>query len=290
MPRVAPPARHQSDPATIAPSALRRNVTRSRHCLRGFDHGNLSRPAAVNPSARTRAVFRRWRQRHGRLRQRDCVQGFVCGGARRAIAPRSNEISSVVSIWVGEARFDFIRRNRRRQQDSLVRGGAGEFGDRDIGRARQCGGLVDRGATSIGKYKTAIAAVAGDAVGKASASMTPIAGLPVRRLRVSSPFSPLLPLWGGRRCSRVRLFHWLPPARPSAARERARYRRVASGRGPNASSRASRSTLSPPSPRSVRTSRNLGGLPRPRQGGANPRSCAPAAAAAPVPSGSCLPP
>src|ERR1700726_417378 len=27
------------------PSALRKNITRSRHCFRGFDQGNLSRPA-----------------------------------------------------------------------------------------------------------------------------------------------------------------------------------------------------------------------------------------------------
>jgi hypothetical protein len=38
---------------------------------------------------------------------------------------------------IGEMRLDLGLRDRRRQQDAPLRGGAREFGDRDIGRSRQ---------------------------------------------------------------------------------------------------------------------------------------------------------
>src|SRR5690349_12761109 len=40
----------------FSPSALRRKVTRSRHCFDDFDQGNLSNPAAISPTAKMRAV------------------------------------------------------------------------------------------------------------------------------------------------------------------------------------------------------------------------------------------
>src|SRR4051812_46950455 len=39
-----------------SPSAMRRNMMRSRHCFSDFDHGNLSSPAAINPLAKIFAV------------------------------------------------------------------------------------------------------------------------------------------------------------------------------------------------------------------------------------------
>src|SRR5260370_7204829 len=62
--------------------------------------------------------------------------------------------------------LDLQLRNRRRQQDASAASGAGQFGDRNIGRARQCGCLVQRGATPVGEHEAAIAAIARDAVGK----------------------------------------------------------------------------------------------------------------------------
>ena len=67
---------------------------------------------------------------------------------------------------IGEAPLDLFLRDRRRQQDAALRGGTGQFGDRDIGRARQRRGLIHGGAAAIGKHKAAIAAVARDAIRK----------------------------------------------------------------------------------------------------------------------------
>ena len=39
-----------------SPSAARRNITRSRHCLSALDHGRRSRPAATRPSPKIPAV------------------------------------------------------------------------------------------------------------------------------------------------------------------------------------------------------------------------------------------
>ena len=81
----------------LSPSALRRKVTRSRHCFRDFDHGSLSSPAATNPAAKMRAVSAEGDSATGAS---DSV--IACSvrlrRARSAIAPRSNEISSVFSI------------------------------------------------------------------------------------------------------------------------------------------------------------------------------------------------
>jgi len=67
---------------------------------------------------------------------------------------------------IGKTRFDVGLRDRRRQQNAPVRGRAGEFGNRDIRRARQRGSLVHRGAAPVGQHEAAIAAIARDAVGK----------------------------------------------------------------------------------------------------------------------------
>ncbi len=62
--------------------------------------------------------------------------------------------------------LDLALRDRRRQQDAALGCGACELGDRDIGRARQCGGLIHGGAAAIGEHKTAVAPVARNAIRK----------------------------------------------------------------------------------------------------------------------------
>ncbi len=81
----------------MSPSALRRNITRSRHCLAGFDHGNLSRPTEIRPSASTRAVSAEGFSASGASDSVIACSVFL-RRARNAIALRSNEISSAVSI------------------------------------------------------------------------------------------------------------------------------------------------------------------------------------------------
>ena len=67
---------------------------------------------------------------------------------------------------VTEMRLDLRKRQRRRQQDAALRGGAGDLADREIGFARQRRRLVDGGAAPVGEQeRSAGAAAAGDAVG-----------------------------------------------------------------------------------------------------------------------------
>src|SRR5260221_14352470 len=80
--------------------------------------------------------------------------------------------------------LDLALRDRRRQQDAALSGRARQFSDRDIRRARQRGGLVNRSATSIGKHKAATAAVARDAVGKGEGEHYPGGGFFFRRSEV----------------------------------------------------------------------------------------------------------
>ena len=140
-------------------------MTRSRHCFRDFDHGNLSNPAAIKPAAKIFAVSADGDSAIGASDSVIACRLFL-RRARKPIAPRSNEISSAVLDLVGEAQFDLFLRDRRRQQNAPLRGRAGQFGDRDIGRARQRRGLFHGRAAAIGEHKTAIAAVARDAVGE----------------------------------------------------------------------------------------------------------------------------
>ncbi|HMK66961.1 MAG TPA: hypothetical protein VK433_00330, partial [Stellaceae bacterium] len=69
--------------------------------------------------------------------------------------------------------FDLGLRDRRRQQHAAARGGPGQLADRDIGRARQRRGLLDRGAAAIGEHKAAIAAISGDTIGKGKSEHHP---------------------------------------------------------------------------------------------------------------------
>src|SRR5258708_17801356 len=62
--------------------------------------------------------------------------------------------------------LDLVLLYRRRQQNTALGGGARQFGDCNVRRPRQRGGLLDCGAAPVGKHKTAIAAVARDAVRK----------------------------------------------------------------------------------------------------------------------------
>ena len=119
MPRVARRARHRTDRARIrsSPSALRRNITRSRHCFSGFDHGNLIEAGGDQPIGQHPRGLRRGRQRQRRFRQRDRMQ--------RPLAPRPQRHRAAIERnlvrgfdLIGEARFDLGLRDRRRQQDA----------------------------------------------------------------------------------------------------------------------------------------------------------------------------
>ncbi len=67
---------------------------------------------------------------------------------------------------IGEVPFDIFQRYPRRQQNAPLGGGARQFADRDIRRARQRRGRIDRRAPSIGEHEAAIAAITRDAIGK----------------------------------------------------------------------------------------------------------------------------
>src|ERR1700761_4751905 len=49
--RAASASSDRSGQEDSSPSALRKNITRSRHCFDGFDQGNRSSPTAIRPSA-----------------------------------------------------------------------------------------------------------------------------------------------------------------------------------------------------------------------------------------------
>ena len=67
---------------------------------------------------------------------------------------------------VRKALLDLRERDRRRQQDAAVRGGAGQLADGEERRARQRRRLLDRGAAAVGQHERAVAAIARDAIGK----------------------------------------------------------------------------------------------------------------------------
>ena len=67
---------------------------------------------------------------------------------------------------VGESALDLGERDRRRQQDAALRGGAGDLGDREKRLARQRRRRIDVGAAAVGEQERAAGAAAlGDAVG-----------------------------------------------------------------------------------------------------------------------------
>ena len=76
-------------------------------------------PAAISPSARIRAVSADGASASGASDSVIACSVFL-RRARSAIAPRSNEISSAVSIWSAKRCFDLGLRDRRRQQDAAV--------------------------------------------------------------------------------------------------------------------------------------------------------------------------
>jgi hypothetical protein len=66
---------------------------------------------------------------------------------------------------VGKIVLDLRLRDLPGQQDAPARRCPCEFAHRDIGRARQRRGLVQRGPAAIGQYKTSIATITRDAIG-----------------------------------------------------------------------------------------------------------------------------
>src|SRR4051812_32593049 len=65
---------------------------------------------------------------------------------------------------LGEMLLDLVLRDLRCEQNAPARRRAGHLADRDIGRAGERRGLIHRSASTICEHKTAIAAVARDAI------------------------------------------------------------------------------------------------------------------------------
>ena len=268
MPRAAS-ASASSDRSgqRASPSALRRNITRSRHCFSAFDHGSLSSPAATSPSASTRAVSADGCSAIGASDSVIACSVFL-RRARNAIAPRSKRNLVRALDLVGEAQLDLGLRDRRRQQDAAAAPRCrsvrrpryrARAPARRSGRPRRRGRWRARNCHCRGCCATRS--------GKAKASITPVEG------EVSSPGAPL----GGR--------HLRRPALREAARAGGALRAVAAELiepDIEIDAVAAEAALGQDRRRCRR-------LPRPRRAGANPRSCAPAAAAAPARAGSCLP-
>ena len=109
-----------------SPSAWRRNMTRSRHCV-----------SALRPRQACRCRRARCRRRACARFRRSARPGAVCSAS--AIAPsrrerRARRLSDLLVERdlvaaldaVGEARLDLLQRDRRGQQDARLRGAAGQ--------------------------------------------------------------------------------------------------------------------------------------------------------------------
>ena len=99
------------------------------------------------------------------LGQRDRAEAFAAAAAQACRRGIEADVLAAFDM-VGEALLDLAQRDRRREQNAALRGGAGQLGHGEERLARQRRRRIDIGAAAVGQQERAIRAAAlGDAVG-----------------------------------------------------------------------------------------------------------------------------